>query len=225
MKRLRIPMSPKSAGFSIPEDIYLAQITKIEKEDGKYGIQLKWSFKILKGKHKGVEMRAWSPFDARPKNKTGRWLKRLLGGMKFKTGKFDISILQGKKVRISIVHTDSVNDDGTPKCKVDEVFSLKKGKKDREEPEETDDDDDDEDGDDDEEEEDEDDDDDDDEEEDDDDDDDEDEDDEEEEEEKKSKKRNKKKSKKNKKGKKGGKKKKGKKSEDDDDDDEDELNW
>jgi len=135
-KRLRIPMSKKSKGVSIPEDIYLAEITDIEKDKGKYGPQLRWKFKIIKGKQKGTILTAWTQMDARPKNKLGRWLKKLIPDLKFKEGKFDIGDLIGDRCRISVVHTDAVNDDGSPKCKVDEIFKGKKKRKDDDEEEE-----------------------------------------------------------------------------------------
>jgi len=139
MKKLRIPMSKKSISISFKEDIYIVKIVELKSDEGKFGPQIQWTFKILKGKYKDATILAWTPLEARPKNKLGKWLKKLIPDLKFKDGKFDIAkALLGKKVRISIAHTEKVNDDGTPQSRVEEVFRLKKSKNDDDEEDEDD---------------------------------------------------------------------------------------
>lgn len=104
----------KKGSFRIPEAMYKAKVVKLEVDDGQFGEQIVWTFKIIKGKLKKKELKFWSPVIATPKNKTGKALKAL-GKRKIRDGEFNIEKFLGKKCTIIVEDHITKNDDETSK--------------------------------------------------------------------------------------------------------------
>lgn len=104
----------KKGSFRIPEAMYKAKVMKLEVDDGQFGEQIVWTFKIIKGKLKKKELKFWSPVIATPKNKTGKALKAL-GKRKIRDGEFDIEKFLGKKCTIIVEDHTTKNGDETSK--------------------------------------------------------------------------------------------------------------
>lgn len=101
----------KKGSFRIPEAMYKAKVEAIEIDDGQFGEQIVWTFKIIKGKLKKKELKFWSDVTATPKNKTGKCLKAL-GKRKIRDGEFNIEKLIGKKCTIIVEdHTTKAGDE------------------------------------------------------------------------------------------------------------------
>lgn len=101
----------KKGSFRIPEAMYKAKVVAVEVDDGQFGEQIIWTFKIIKGKLKKKELKFWSDVTATPKNKTGKCLKAF-GKRKIRDGEFNIEKLIGKKCRIIVEdHTTKAGDE------------------------------------------------------------------------------------------------------------------
>ena len=118
---LVIKTSKKSKAFIIPEGMYSARLIELKiNTEGKYGDQIQWDFKIIKGKQKGKNLRMWSPTDANPKNKTGRAIKAIGNKKKIGDGKFDLEKLLKRKCKLIV--EDYRKNDGTMGSKVGSVL-------------------------------------------------------------------------------------------------------
>ncbi len=116
---LVIKTSKKGKDFSIPDGMYSVKVAAIEIADGKFGEQIQWDFKIIKGKQKGKQIRMWSPVDANPKNKSGKAIKAI-SNKRLKDGKIDLEKMIDRKCKIVV--ENSKNESGDKRSKVISVL-------------------------------------------------------------------------------------------------------
>lgn len=104
----------RKGSFRIPEAMYKAKVLSVDVDDGQYGEQIVWNFKVIKGKQKGKELKLWSNVIANPKNKTGKILKAL-GKRKIRDGDIDLEKFVGKKCRVIVEDHETKSGDETSK--------------------------------------------------------------------------------------------------------------
>ena len=105
----------KKSSFKIPEGIYKAKLESVEVEDGQYGEQIVWTLRPTKKKYKGKTLKTWSPIEANPQNKTGKYMKAF--GLKKikKDTEFNIEKLVGRKCRVIVEDHTTTKGDETSK--------------------------------------------------------------------------------------------------------------
>ena len=72
----KVPYKPL---VHIPRANYLGMLTRIEESEGKYGKSWNVIGTVKEGKHNGTDIAGYFPYEATPRNKTGKLISQLLG--------------------------------------------------------------------------------------------------------------------------------------------------
>lgn len=105
---------------------YPATVSAIDADEGKFGAQLKWSFRL----EDGSTQMAWTSQSYSNKSKLCAWTRAILGEP---PDPLDTDDLIGRPCRLSLVV--KTRDDGTEFNRVDSVLAPKAGQKRRPAPE------------------------------------------------------------------------------------------
>lgn len=113
---------PKTEFVALDPGVYPATVRKVELTDGKFGPQLQLDFDIVGADpSQGGQQRAWMGTTMTEGNKTGKWVKAILGVNEVPE-ELNTDDLWGKPVRLSLTITTKT--DGTEYNKVADVLKA-----------------------------------------------------------------------------------------------------
>ena len=126
MNNLEVPVTPAKGAVSIPSGPYDATVASVEADEGEFGAQVKFIFR-LNGETDDatgdpIELWAWSSLKVNPRTKLYKWISALTGATPVVGGKFDVGTLTGLPCRVLVNLEDG--DEG-PRARVIDVQGRK----------------------------------------------------------------------------------------------------
>lgn len=103
----------------LPVGEYVAKISAIEADDGKFGPQVKFEFEIQGGNYAGQTLLSWASAKFSPRSKLYGWSRAALGGDILPDYDFNSDDLLGRPVMVTVVIRP--NDEGAEFNRVENV--------------------------------------------------------------------------------------------------------
>lgn len=112
--------------------VYPAVVDSVDEDDGKFGPQLKFVFKITEGKYADQTVWGWCGQSLTPKSKLTTWLPALLPGISVGKGfELDPADLEGKTCKL--VLGVKAGDDGIERNTIESLLPLEDEEEEEEE--------------------------------------------------------------------------------------------
>jgi len=114
---------PRQTFETLEPGEYTATVQRIEPQEGQYGLQLRWTFRLVAPgeEHDGRPITAWCGPDLTPKSKLARWARALLGPDLDDAAALDTALLTGRPCRI-ILSTATASD-GSERNRISEILA------------------------------------------------------------------------------------------------------
>jgi hypothetical protein len=108
----------------LKKGVYPARVKSIDEDDGQFGPQFKWIFKITAGRAKGSELFGWSSQVLSPKSKLRNWAEALLPDEDFDAKGFVLDTDDLVDCDCQIVLSVTTGNDGVERNKIESLLPV-----------------------------------------------------------------------------------------------------